>query len=77
MPLVTNAHYYNALQDVAQTGDDAAKTVELDQSRTGRLSRMDALQAQAMSVDAQRRRRQELQLIVAALQRRPTADFEK
>lgn len=57
------------LLEIARTGDDAAKTVELDQTRTGRLSRMDALQAQAMSVEAKRRRLQELQLIEAALQR--------
>jgi len=52
-----------------QVGQEAAQTVELDQTRVGRLSRMDALQSQAMSVEAQRRRRLELQLIDAALRR--------
>ena len=52
-----------------QTGDEAAKTVELDQTRVGRLSRMDALQAQAMSIETKRRRGIELQQIEAALRR--------
>ncbi|HED17005.1 MAG TPA: TraR/DksA family transcriptional regulator [Gammaproteobacteria bacterium] len=57
------------LQDIARTGENATKTVELDQSCTGRLTRMDAMQAQEMSIEAQRRRVLELQLIEAALQR--------
>lgn len=57
------------LQAVESTGSDAAKTVELDQTRVGRLSRMDALQGQAMSVEAKRRREVELQRIAAALDR--------
>ena len=57
------------LQALEQVGDDAAQTVELDQTRVGRLSRMDALQNQAMSLEAQRRRRHELQQIDAALRR--------
>lgn len=52
-----------------QVGDEAAETVELDQTRVGRLSRMDALQSQAMSLEAQRRRRAELQQTDAALRR--------
>jgi DnaK suppressor protein len=44
------------LQEIEQTGSEAAQTVELDQSRVGRLSRMDALQAQAMSIESGRRR---------------------
>jgi DnaK suppressor protein len=43
--------------------------VELDQSKVGRLSRMDALQGQAMSQEAQRRRTIELQKIQSALKR--------
>lgn len=57
------------LVDLKQTGHDAGKTVELDQSRVGRLSRMDALQGQAMSKETQRRREIELQKISAALVR--------
>ncbi len=57
------------LREISKTGDDAAGTVELDQTRTGRLSRMDALQAQEMAIDAQRRRKQELLMIDGALHR--------
>ena len=58
-----------ALLDLKETGQDAARTVELDQSRVGRLSRMDAMQAQAMSRETGRRRRAKLRQVDAALQR--------
>ena len=45
------------------------KPVELDQTRVGRLSRMDALQNQAMAKETERRRQQELLRIDAALER--------
>ena len=57
------------LRSVAETGDDAASTVELDQTRVGRLSRMDALRAQEMSVEVRRRRELQLTRISAALRR--------
>ncbi len=57
------------LEGLKQMGDDAAQIVELDQSRVGRLSRMDALQGQAMSQETQRRRQLGLQKIAAALRR--------
>lgn len=63
------------LQGVAQTGREAAETVELDQSKVGRLSRMDALQAQAMSQERERRREQELQRITSALERLDSGDY--
>ena len=63
------------LESVADAGDEAASTVELDQTRVGRLSRMDALRAQAMSVEAQRRRETNLRRIAAALRRIDTGDF--
>jgi DnaK suppressor protein len=44
-------------------------TVELDQQRVGRLSRMDALQDQAMAQETERRRLIELKRIDAALKR--------
>lgn len=53
----------------AETGDDSGQAVELDQSRIGRLSRMDALQAQAMSRAAARRRSENILRIRAALKR--------
>jgi DnaK suppressor protein len=52
-----------------QTGREAERTVELDQSRVGRLSRMDALQAQAMSIEAGQRRRLLLRKVEGALER--------
>ena len=58
-----------------ETADDAAKTVELDQTSVGRLSRMDALQGQAMSLELQRRRQLELKLIKSALERIDSGDY--
>ncbi len=55
--------------DLAETLDAAAKPVELDQTRVGRLSRMDAMQAQAMSIETKRRRDGEVLRINAALKR--------
>lgn len=57
------------LLDVADSSKEAAQTVELDQTRVGRVSRMDALQAQAMAKESDRRRRLALQRIESALQR--------
>ena len=50
-------------------GDDSAGTVELDQARLGRLSRMDAMQAQEMAMASSRRRHAERGRIAAALKR--------
>ena len=58
-----------------ETNREAAKTVELDQTRVGRLSRMDALQGQAMSVEARRRRQFQLQRISAALRRIEESEY--
>jgi len=58
-----------SLLEAQETGDQAEQTVELDQTRVGRLSRMDAMQAQAMSIETGRRRRQRLLQIEAALKR--------
>lgn len=44
-------------------------TVVLDQSKVGRLSRMDAMQAQQMALAADRRRKQQLEAVTAALSR--------
>ncbi len=57
------------LDSVAATGEESAAVVELDQSKVGRLSRMDALQAQAMAQASAERREQTLRQIEAALQR--------
>lgn len=60
---------------LVESSAEARGTVELDQSRVGRLSRMDALQAQAMSVETDRRRKVELQQIEAALSRIEDGDY--
>ena len=52
-----------------EIGASGATTVALDQTSVGRVSRIDALQAQAMSLAAQVRRVVELRRIAAALQR--------
>jgi len=57
------------LLDVADSTREAASTVELDQTRVGRVSRMDAMQAQAMAKESDRRRLLALQRIESALQR--------
>lgn len=49
--------------------EDASQTVELDQSRQGRLSRMDALQGQQLALETQRRQQRRLQAINGALNR--------
>ncbi len=55
-------------------GDDS-RPVELDQTRVGRLSRMDALQGQAMAKETERRRHQELERIDLALKRLADGDY--
>ena len=57
------------LKSLTKTGEEAAQTVELDQSKVGRLSRMDAMQAQAMAQETNRRRALELKKITTALKR--------
>lgn len=63
------------LQELRATGESAADVVELDQTSVGRLSRMDALQGQAMSQERGRRREIELRRIAAALRRIAQGDF--
>jgi DnaK suppressor protein len=53
----------------AAADTDAASIVELDQTRVGRLSRMDAMQAQAMAQESGRRREAMLVAIDLALGR--------
>ena len=57
------------LEAVAETGEASSAVVELDQSKVGRLSRMDAMQAQAMAQASGQRREATLRQITAALQR--------
>jgi DnaK suppressor protein len=63
------------LESVAVSGVEAAQPVELDQSRVGRLSRMDAIRSQAMSVESERRRTLQLSRIRAAIKRIEDGEF--
>ncbi len=63
------------VRHLAETAADSRRPVELDQSRVGRLSRMDALQVQAMAVETERRRQVELTRIEAALARLKAGDY--
>jgi DnaK suppressor protein len=58
-----------------EVAGDAASVVELDQSRVGRLSRMDALQSQAMSVETARRRAVLLRRVRSALARIEAGEY--
>lgn len=58
-----------------EQGAEAAKPVELDQQRMGRLSRMDALQGQEMARAAERRRETEIRKIDAALARLDSDEY--
>ena len=63
------------LESIAETGDASAAVVELDQSKVGRLSRMDAMQAQAMAKASANRRQVMLTKITAALKRIDDGDY--
>lgn len=63
------------LQTLAQASQEDTAPVELDQARVGRLSRMDAMQAQEMAQEAARRRQRQLLEIDGALRRMESGDF--
>lgn len=63
------------LAALAETGQETSQPVELDQTRVGRLTRMDALQGQAMSLETKRRREQELVRISQALKRMELGEY--
>lgn len=64
-----------ALDEEDAAGAEARDTVTLDQQSVGRLSRMDALQQQAMARATHERRARERRALVAALARLETGDF--
>lgn len=57
------------LAGLAAAHEGDRRPVELDQARQGRLSRMEAMQGQAMAIEVERRREVELARVDAALQR--------
>lgn len=63
------------IEQLNTTSKEAADTVVLDQSKVGRLSRMDALQAQQMAQETARRRQVQLQKVASALRRIETGDY--
>lgn len=63
------------LARLAHEHEHDSDVVELDQTTQGRLSRMDALQGQAMAQEVARRREAEIRRIDAALQRIDDGDY--
>ncbi len=63
------------LESFSEISEDARATVMLDQQSVGRLSRMDALQGQAMAQASERQRRADIQRIEAALKRLDDGDY--
>ena len=60
---------------IVDSSGGTRKPVELDQTKVGRLSRMDALQDQAMALEVENRRQIELTRIAAALKRIEDGDY--
>lgn len=63
------------LREVSAGAAEERKPVELDQQSVGRLSRMDAMQVQAMAQAVEARRQGRLQRIEAALRRIDAGDY--
>ncbi len=63
------------VEELSEVTEEARQPVELDQTMVGRLSRMDALQTQAMQLETERRRGIEIQRIDAALKRMDEGEF--
>jgi len=57
------------LEELQLTSKATTATVVLDQSSVGRLSRMDAMQGQQMALATERRRKEHIYQIKAALKR--------
>lgn len=63
------------LQELDELSADSRQPVELDQQSVGRLSRMDAIQQQAMAFASQGRRQHDIRLIAQALERMATEAY--
>jgi len=66
---------HDGLIRAGEADEESRRPVEVDQTRLGRLSRMDALQAQAMAIETDRRRGVEMNRIEAALKRFKNGEF--
>ncbi len=63
------------LEGLSEMSAGARATVELDQQAVGRLSRMDALQSQAMAAAQERARRRDLARIAGAEKRLAAGEY--
>ena len=63
------------LEKLSEGSAEARETVTLDQASVGRLSRMDAMQQQAMAQATERQRAMEISRIKNALKRLDEDDF--
>lgn len=63
------------LRGLSEVSADSRDTVTLDQQSVGRLSRMDAMQQQAMAQATERQRASEISRIDAALKRLEEGDY--
>jgi len=63
------------LEALMGSAEEAGAPVELDQTVQGRLSRMDAMQQQAMAAEMSRQRQVQLRRIEAALQRLEAGEY--
>ena len=63
------------LEEMEKVFKETGETVELDQTRVGRLSRMDAMQSQQMALESARRRQHQLQKVEGALHRIESGEY--
>ena len=63
------------LQAQEKEYEASSSTVELDQTRVGRLTRMDAMQAQQMALESARRRQHKMVKIDGALRRLESGEY--
>jgi DnaK suppressor protein len=63
------------LQEGEKISKETGEPVELDQARVGRLSRMDAMQAQQMALETVRRRQHQRLKVEGALRRIESGEY--
>ena len=63
------------LQEQEELGKEMKGPVELDQTKVGRLSRMDAMQGQQLALEAARRRQHHLTKVEGALRRMESDEY--
>jgi DnaK suppressor protein len=63
------------LRELEEASKASSRPVILDQASVGRLSRMDAMQAQQMALETARRRREELVRVEGALRRLEAGEY--